>query len=374
MMKRLFVAGLVGLAMGACQEPFYTIKGTVDVPSLEGAKVYLATGGWAAEHPRMDSTVVADGKYVFKGKVAEPECAWVKLVDGRNPQNPVYANLALENAEIRIHTDAEGWSEISGTAANDAYQRFSSAKRVPRRAMDTLRKRIQEESAARTLDPEREKAMKATWAKHSQELRAITFDSIKCHINNPAFWNDLYVCAASHPLAEQKELLAGANARTLEVPAVKKVQELIATLERTDVGKPFIDIRMSDPEGKEVALSDYAGKGKYVLVDFWASWCVPCVEELPNLKAAYAAYKDKGLDIVGVSMDTKKKAWLDAIDKYDLPWHHMSSLDIRGREVRAQYGINGIPYLILLDPDGIIVARGLRGAGLQEKLAELIGK
>ena len=211
--------------MGACQEPSYTIKGTVDVPSLEGAKVYLATGGWAAEHPRMDSTVVADGKYVFKGKVAEPECAWVKLVDGRNPQNPVYANLALENAEIRIHTDAEGWSEISGTAANDAYQRFSSAKRVPRRAMDTLRKRILEESAARTLDPEREKAMKATWAKHSQELRAITFDSIKCHINNPAFWNDLYVCAASHPLAEQKELLAGANARTLEVPAVKKVQE-----------------------------------------------------------------------------------------------------------------------------------------------------
>ena len=107
------------------------------------------------------------------------------------------------------------------------------------------------------------------------------------------------------------------------------------------------------------------------------------MQELPVLKAVYAEYKDKGLDIVGVSMDNNKKAWLGAIDKYGLPWHHMSSLDIRGREVRAQYGINGIPYLILLDPipylilldpDGIIVARGLRGAGLQEKLAELIGK
>ena len=106
------------------------------------------------------------------------------------------------------------------------------------------------------------------------------------------------------------------------------MSELIATLERTDVGQPFLDFRMAAPDGKEVALSDYAGKGTYLLVDFWASWCVPCVQELPVLKAVYAEYKDKGLDIVGVSMDNNKKAWLGAIDKYGLPWHHMSSLDI----------------------------------------------
>ena len=371
MTKNLLIAGIAAWALCSCQPSSYTIQGTVDPSSLEGAKAYLAIGGWSVDNPQMDSTVVAGGKYAFKGTVAQPECAWVKLVDPKNPQNPQYINLSLENAKIRIHTDAEGWSEVSGTATNDAYQRFKAAKRIPSQAMDALRKQIQEESAARKLTPEREKEIKAAWGKYSQELHTMTFDSIKRHINNPAFWNDLYVCAASHSLAEQKELLAGADARTREVPAVKRVQELIETLEKTDVGKPFIDIRMSDPEGKEVALSDYAGKGKYVLVDFWASWCVPCVEELPNLKAAYAAYKDKGLDIVGVSKDTNKKAWLDAIDKYDLPWHHMSALDSRGREVLDQYGINGIPHLILLDKEGIIIARGLRGEGLQQKLAEI---
>ena len=371
MMKNLLIAGIAAWVLCSCHQSSYTIQGTVDPSSLEGAKAYLAIGGWSVDNPQMDSTVVAGGKYAFKGAVAQPECAWVKLVDPKNPQNPQYINLSLENAKIRIHTDAEGWSEVSGTATNDAYQRFKAAKRIPSQAMDALRKQIQEEMTVQKLTPEREKEIEAAWGKYSQELHTITFDSIKRYINNPAFWNDLYVCAASHSLAEQKELLAGADARTREVPAVKRVQELIETLEKTDVGKPFIDIRMSDPEGKEVALSDYAGKGKYVLVDFWASWCVPCVEELPNLKAAYAAYKDKGLDIVGVSKDTNKKAWLDAIDKYDLPWHHMSALDSRGMEVLAQYGINGIPHLILLDKEGIIIARGLRGEGLQQKLAEI---
>ena len=235
MIKNLLIAGIAALALCSCQQSSYTIQGTVDLSSLEGAKAYLAIGGWSVDNPQMDSTVVAGGKYAFKGTVAQPECAWVKLVDPKNPQNPQYINLSLENAKIRIHTDAEGWSEVSGTATNDAYQRFKAAKRIPSQAMDALRKQIQEESAARKLTPEREKEIEAAWGKYSQELHTITFDSIKRHINNPAFWNDLYVCAASHSLAEQKELLAGADARTREVPAVKRVQVLLVTLDMSDV-------------------------------------------------------------------------------------------------------------------------------------------
>ena len=190
MTKNLLIAGIAAWALCSCQPSSYTIQGTVDPSSLEGAKAYLAIGGWSVDKPQMDSTVVAGGKYAFKGAVAQPECAWVKLVDPKNPQNPQYINLSLENAKIRIHTDAEGWSEVSGTATNDAYQRFKAAKRIPSQAMDALRKQIQEESAARKLTPEREKEIKAAWGKYSQELHTMTFDSIKRHINNPAFWNE----------------------------------------------------------------------------------------------------------------------------------------------------------------------------------------
>jgi len=150
------------------------------------------------------------------------------------------------------------------------------------------------------------------------------------------------------------------------------LKALVKTAKATSVGQKFADLSMLTPEGKSIKLSDYAGKGKYVLIDFWASWCGPCRQEMPNLVKAYSQYKDKGFEIVGVSFDKNGKSWKDGITKLNITWPQMSDLKYWDCEGAKIYAIRSIPHTVLLDKDGKIIARGLHGAELLSKLAELI--
>ena len=140
------------------------------------------------------------------------------------------------------------------------------------------------------------------------------------------------------------------------------------------LGKPFTDLEEADVDGKMHKLSEYVGKGRWVLIDFWASWCGPCRGEMPNVVENYKKYHDKGFDIVGLSFDNKKEAWVKAISDLQMPWIHLS--DLKGWQSVAGevYGIRSIPASLLINPEGIIVARDLRGAALGAKLAEIFGE
>jgi len=152
-------------------------------------------------------------------------------------------------------------------------------------------------------------------------------------------------------------------------PEGKRLSERLTVLKRSAIGTPMLNFTQNNTEGKQVSFSSF--KGKYVLVDFWASWCGPCRAENPNVLKAYNTYKDKNFTVVGISLDDKGENWKKAIKDDGMPWTQLS--DLRGwkNEVSQYYGIMGIPSTLLVDPQGKIIAKDLRGEILNKKLEEI---
>ncbi len=153
-------------------------------------------------------------------------------------------------------------------------------------------------------------------------------------------------------------------------PIGNYIAQLIGEAKKNPVGKPLPDFEQADTEGHMVKLSSL--KGKYVLVDFWASWCGPCRMENPNVLNAYKKYKDKNFTVLGVSLDKTKQPWLDAIQADGLTWTHVSDLKGWGNSVAQQFQIQSIPQNFLIDPSGIVIGKNLRGAALDDKLESLL--
>jgi thiol-disulfide isomerase/thioredoxin len=167
-------------------------------------------------------------------------------------------------------------------------------------------------------------------------------------------------------------ILAQAGPEFKATEVYQTAAERLNRMKLTSIGAPFQEIIAPSPEGKEVKLSDYVGKGKYVLLDFWASWCPPCRREMPALVELYQTYKDKNFEIVGYSLDDDADAWKKGIAELNITWPQLSDC-ARWASIPVQtYDVHGIPNTVLIDPQGVIIAKGLRDKKLAEKLQELL--
>lgn len=364
-MKKIFyMLAAVAMVLASCTTKGYKITGTID-DSVNGDTVYLMARTNRQFVP-VDTAVIKNGQFKFTG-VQDSAVNRYIVYTGEDDMQPTYLDFFLENGNImvRMTKKAEG-NSITGTPMNDGYQAFKDKMDV---VFEKQKKLTDEISAA--SDEERPAKM-AQMKAMDQEIMATVKDGISQNLDSPLGLYLINAYSYYMDYGDLGDLLSGLPAKFQDDPSVVRLKEIVEVASKTAVGQKFVDLDMQDTKGNPVKLSDYLGKGKLTAVDFWAAWCVPCRREMPKLVEAYAKYKNKNFEIVGVSLDRDMKQWNEGIEFLKITWPQMSDLKYWDSEAVKVYAIRSIPHLILVDGEGTIIARGLSGDELLDKLAELL--
>ncbi len=349
-MKKYLVLALTAATLWSCGDPnAFTISGTIE--GLEGT-VYLSD----SKHNVIDSVAVVDGSFTLEGITALPAINYVSDVrKGRS--KAISAMVIVEPAaQINITKGESGETVVVGSPANDARNDYT----VKMQALfsEYGKKDITDERRAQ-LEKEYEQINLAAKEQNRNNLfSAMTLQ------------RELPTLSSTEAYAE----IALLSEAVQQSEFVTKLKEEIALNAKTEVGKTFINIVQPTPDNKPLSLSSVINneENKYTLVDFWASWCGPCIGEMPHLTKTYKEFSSKGFEIYAVSLDNNRTKWLDCIKEYKMNWLHVSEL--RGFDCKAvnDYAVRGIPSNVLIDSEGKIVAKNLRGEDLYNKVAELL--
>ncbi|PWK76552.1 peroxiredoxin [Mucilaginibacter oryzae] len=370
-LKKITLTALAGVpAMAFAQTAPYTIQGKIGNYNAP-AKVYVE---YRDKDKKLvvDSAVLHEGNFKFTGQVGNTPINAYILVNtkgsGMNASED-YHSVYLEPGTINVSTDDKvADAVISGTKTNNDNQKLRLAKKPVNDAYEAL------EAKRKTATPDQLSALNAEEKKIDDLDAQLSKKFIQENPDSYVSLNALESYAYSADYVDIAPLYNGLSAAIKATEAGKKFGERLPKLKAVALGATAPEFAEADTAGKMVSLSSF--RGKYVLIDFWASWCGPCRGENPNVVKAYKAYKDKNFTILGVSLDRQnaKDKWLAAIHQDGLTWNHVSDLKFWDSKVAALYAVRAIPQNFLVDPKGKIIGKNLRGEDLQNKLAEIFGK
>ncbi len=376
--KMLVLLGILPLIVCA-QNKDFTVKGKIG-NSNAPVKIYF-------EHVvdgnnKSDSAFFKNGTFDFKGTTDGPAAARIIIdYNGEGAQaavNKGYSRLFyIDNENIIIESkDSLQNVNFINSPINDAYKAY--VKQIGGTAQD-ISIRIGAKFAAATPEQQKDTAFISSLNREYRGAFAVMwknqFDYAKKNPNSFFSLVALSEAAGSTvDIAKVEPIFLALNEKLRKKSDGIAFAKRIQAAKTTGIGAVAPNFAQNDVNGKAVSLSDF--RGKYVLLDFWASWCSPCRAENPNLVKAYARYKDKGFEILGVSLDqvSSRPAWIAAIKKDDLTWTHVSDLKAWNNAAAVLYGVRAVPQNYLINPQGVIVAKNLRGSDLEEKLESIFGK
>jgi peroxiredoxin len=366
MLKKLLLFGLIACSIISCAKPDkFVING--EIKGKDSGKIQLmkfAEGKWVAE----DSATIVKGKFTLTGKADLPELRFVAL----GPRE-IVSQFFAENGTITLqaYKDSLDKTVIKGSKSNEEFKVYQQELMNLSKEAQGMQQRYMAAQSRGDKDGMKKDSIDFQAMLQNLEVYAKNFirEHKKSTVSPLIAMMQFGQTIKANEIDTLVAFLDPAVRKSIYVDELKKMADKMRT---TEVGSMAPDFTLPTPQGSTFTLS--STRGKYVMIDFWAAWCAPCRQENPNVVALYAKYKDKGFDVVGVSLDREKEAWIKAIADDQLVWNQVSELKFWQSEIAQKYGVSAIPCTFLLDKEGKIIAKNLRGEGLAKKLEELLGK
>ena len=373
-MQKILISLSVILLLSFCdgnkKNSSFQLKGTLSDSKAE--TLYLEKLG-SAKQVIIDSVILDEnGNFEFTNYT--PKIGFYRIKT--NDKN--FAMLVLDSADKVTITgsvkDLGNTFKVEGSPETTIFIEYNNLSKSRDIKLDSLNKAFQLLMETNKMDSKRMDSLSAIFETPYNSIinqsNILMVDKISKNTNmyssimaiqalDPDKYSDLY-----------KSLDAGLSKKFPNDKNVIMFHEVVERMLSTNVGQFAPEISLPSPDGKEIALSSL--KGKLVLIDFWASWCGPCRKEMPNVVKIYSKFKNKGFEIYGVSLDQDKEKWMEAITKDGINWPQVSDLKYWDNVAARIYNVQGIPYTVLIDKDGKIIAKNLRGQELEKKIAEVL--